>query len=1521
MADLVAGGAIGVPFIVLYEVIKEAMVKSTMFKPLLVELYSIMNHLEPLVEEVGKYGRELNRRENELKDFKTQMEKGIELIHKCSNPNRLQIYKKYRYSKELLELKNFLQNLLSILSVQQARDVKEKYLVAMKDEMNIMKDSLDELRNIEVKHQTDFEVPELPALTVGFDLPLRELKKKLLKNDKVSMLVLTAPGGCGKTTLATMFCQDEQVKDIFKDNIFFFTVSKMLNFNLIVQRLQQRNATEVPTFQDEATALKWLHKFLEEGQTPMLLVLDDVWPESRSLLEKFDEVKVPNFKILVTSRSHFPGYGSLHRLNYLLDEEDAMNLFRHSASLGDESSNVRWNSLAAKIVKHCKGHPLAIKVVGRSLRGKSFEFWLKSAEQLSQGDSEIEVLLVLHRSLDALDENEALIKECFVDLGSFPEDQKIPVAALIDMWAELYEELDKDFLALEILQKLATRSLADLVVSRNENAEDDGYYSEHFVTQHDLLRELAIYQTKLDPNRKRLDDGYYSEHFVTQHDLLRELAIYQTKLDPNRKRLFIGSSRDNLPKSLTEQKHRPIKPRLVSISSDGMFSTIWHNIELAEVEVLVLNFNRENYALPEFVEKMENLKVLIVRNHGSLPAELSNFHLLDSLPNLKRIRLENVSIPSITKHPIQLKSLKKISLFMCSIGQAFSNCSFQISDAFPYLEEMNIDYSKDLLELPDELCNLIWLKKLSITNCHKLSVLPYEIGGLINLEVLRLRACTNLEILPRSIKHLKKLNVLDIANCVSIVELSEDIGELSSLRKINMRQCSRLQELPLSVWDLKQLEKVICDEDVRGLWEPFLPRLPNVRVVIMKEKFTLDWLQNPTVPVRPAVPERPTIPERQAVPERPPVLEGPPVPVGLDLPLKDLKKFFLKEGKSRLVLIANGGLGKTTLARKFFEDQDVKGIFKKNMFFVVASSKPSLEAIVRELYRQKQEQAVPKKIRDYKVAVQLLEDLLEEAGEDPLLLVLDDVWSPKLLDLFNNFKMPNYKFLVTSRSQFENFGETYPLEPLNREHTMVLFRDLAHLGEKISLLEEVQEKIWKICKGYPLIIKVFATSICKQPMENWQKFVMKMSGASVLDSETEVLICLQRSLDPLDKITRQCFMDLGSFPEDEKISAAALIDMWSELYPELIEDTCIENLYKLRSRSLVDLQVTGKERIQRDGYYTEHFVIQHDVLRQLAIFEARLEPIEQRQRLNITDTSSNLPIGQEKEEEPNSTLQPIKTRLLSISSDGVFSTKWNTVQLPEIEVLLLNIKSSRNYALPQFLERTSRLKVLIVTKYGRDSAELSNFQLLGLLPNLKRIRLETILTPSITKNLTQLKSLEKITLSWCDDIDKAFSSSSIQIPHAFPKLVELNIDNCNDLVKLPAELCDLVSLKKLSVTECYNLVTIPEAIGKLVKLELLRLRRCTELQQLPESLHSLPELNFLDIADCVSMKKLPQNIGALSSLEKLDMRKCSGLEKLPSSVINLRKLREVICDEEKKKLWGRYLDFMENLRKVGPVEF
>ena len=96
-------------------------------------------------------------------------------------------------------------------------------------------------------------------------------------------------------------------------------------------------------------------------------------------------------------------------------------------------------------------------------------------------------------------------------------------------------------------------------------------------------------------------------------------------------------------------------------------------MKLPKAEVLVLNFQSKDYALPKFVEEMENLKVLIVTNYSSFLTDLGNFQLLGSLEDLRRIRFERISIPSLSL--VSLENLQKISFYKCSIGEAFSNCS------------------------------------------------------------------------------------------------------------------------------------------------------------------------------------------------------------------------------------------------------------------------------------------------------------------------------------------------------------------------------------------------------------------------------------------------------------------------------------------------------------------------------------------------------------------------------------------------------------------------------------------------------------------------------------------------------------------------------------------------------------------------------------------------------------------------------------------------------------------------------
>ncbi|KAH0971374.1 hypothetical protein GBA52_023530 [Prunus armeniaca] len=568
MALAVGVGALRAAFQMLLDAVIAVKAETTMFKPLLGNIKSTLDALQPMIKDIEKY----NPKEG-LENYAMQMEEGVNLVRKCSKVGVWSCRRKYRYTKKLNELDRRLQRLVDMLKVQGIRDVRET-LVSLRNIETVLHRIEGNLvmQNQSEKINGWSAVPEPPPVTVGLDVPVKELKIKLLKDD-VSMLVLTAAGGWGKTTLAKKFCQDQEVKDKFKDNIFFVTLSKKPNLDLIVHELYQRKGSQVPAFQNEVIAVNWLQQFLKETvQSPLLFVLDDVWSGSESLLEKFDQFKMSNYKVLVTSRFAFPRFGSPYHLESLNDA-DATALFRHSASLDDKTSYAR-EDLSRKIVELCKGFPLAITVVGRSLRDQPIEIWRKKVMEWSKGFSILasnsDLLACLQSSLDALDKEKPILKECFLDFCSFPKDQRISAATLIDMWAELYG-LDEPSLSIANLYELTTQSLANLVDKRNER-EADGYYTEHFVTQHDMLRQLAIHQASQEPIGQR-------------------------------KRLIIDIRGDNLPNWLTEAKHQFIQARLLSISTDGAFSKKWPNMQLPKVEVLVLNFETNSYCLTRICEE------------------------------------------------------------------------------------------------------------------------------------------------------------------------------------------------------------------------------------------------------------------------------------------------------------------------------------------------------------------------------------------------------------------------------------------------------------------------------------------------------------------------------------------------------------------------------------------------------------------------------------------------------------------------------------------------------------------------------------------------------------------------------------------------------------------------------------------------------------------------------------------------------------------------------------------------------
>jgi len=80
-------------------------------------------------------------------------------------------------------------------------------------------------------------------------------------------------------------------------------------------------------------------------------------------------------------------------------------------------------------------------VIATSQRSRPDHLWRKIVKELSQGhsilDSNTESLIRLQKIFDILEDNSTIMK-CFMDIALFPEDHRIPVAALVDMWCWWY---------------------------------------------------------------------------------------------------------------------------------------------------------------------------------------------------------------------------------------------------------------------------------------------------------------------------------------------------------------------------------------------------------------------------------------------------------------------------------------------------------------------------------------------------------------------------------------------------------------------------------------------------------------------------------------------------------------------------------------------------------------------------------------------------------------------------------------------------------------------------------------------------------------------------------------------------------------------------------------------------------------------------------------------------------------------------------------------------------------------------
>ena len=173
-----------------------------------------------------------------------------------------------------------------------------------------------------------------------------------------------------------------------------------------------------------------------------LLVLDDVWSESRNEWAKLREyllLGATGSRVIVTSRSkkvaRALGDDLMYELQGLSDE-DFWLLFKRIAFNQNSRQRVDLDlvEIGKDIVKKCANVPLSIRVIGSMLYEQDKSKWRIFCEMdlAKMGEGEEGIMPILKFSYFHLTPQ---LKSCFSYCALFPKDYKIYKEMLINLWS------------------------------------------------------------------------------------------------------------------------------------------------------------------------------------------------------------------------------------------------------------------------------------------------------------------------------------------------------------------------------------------------------------------------------------------------------------------------------------------------------------------------------------------------------------------------------------------------------------------------------------------------------------------------------------------------------------------------------------------------------------------------------------------------------------------------------------------------------------------------------------------------------------------------------------------------------------------------------------------------------------------------------------------------------------------------------------------------------------------------------